>query len=107
VLWGIAMSAVLNEQPETAAPPQWNERRLIGRALSEWESLRAGRAVPSCGEFDNAALPDNKANVFVVEVGKSEAEDRIIRAGRRFIEALVLNLVGRPAIDVLPFAERS
>jgi hypothetical protein len=100
------MSAVLNEQPETAAPPQWNERRLIGRALSEWESLRAGRAFPSCVEFDNTALPDNKANVFVVEVGKSEAEDRIIRAGRRFIEALGLNPVGRRAMDVLPSAER-
>ena len=100
------MSAVFNEQPETAPPTQWNDRRLIGRALSEWESLRGGRSFPSCVEFDDLALPDNKANMFVVEVGKSEAEDRIIRAGRRFIEALGLNPVGRRAMDVLPSAER-
>ena len=97
---------MLNERSETDAPTQWNERRLIGRALSEWEALRGDRSFPSCVQFDDAALPEHKANVFVVEVGKSEAEDRIIRAGRRFIEALGLNPVGRRAMDVLPSVER-
>jgi hypothetical protein len=100
------MSAVPEGRAETTAPADWIERRLIGRALGEWETLRGTRPFPSCLEFDNSALLDNKGNVFVVEVGNSESEDRIIRAGRKFIEALALNPVGRRAIEVLPSAER-
>ncbi len=100
------MGAVPEIRTEPVAPAPWSERRLIGRALGEWEGLRGERPFPSCLEFDNAALMDDKAHVFVVEVGGSETEDRIIRAGRKFIEALGLNPVGKRAIEVLPSAER-
>lgn len=100
------MSAMAERRADAAAPGHATERRLIGRALTDWESLRGVRPFPTCLEFDNTALPEHKAHVFVVEVGKSEPEDRIIRAGRRFVEALGLNPLGRRAIEVLPSAER-
>ncbi len=100
------MTAVPKSWSETVAPAEHVERRLIARALGEWEELRGARPFPSCFEFDNTALPDDKAHIFVVEVGASETEDRIIRAGRKLIEALGLNPVGKRAIEVLPSAER-
>jgi hypothetical protein len=100
------MSAEPESRPDAIAPVRWTERRLIARALGEWDMLRAERALPSCLEFDNTALPDDKAHVFVVEIGKTEQDDRVIRSGSRFIDALGLNPVGRRAIEVLPSAER-
>lgn len=42
--------------------------------------------------------------MFIVEIGASESEDRIIRAGRAVIAALGLNPVGRRVTDILPSA---
>jgi len=100
------MDAAHDGRADSTAPARWIERRLIGRALREWESLRGERPLPSCLEFDNAALINHKANVFVVEIGARESEDWIVRAGRQFIDALALNPVGRRAVEVLPSAER-
>ena len=96
--------AVARPVDDLSARPISRDRRLIGRALEDWDRLRGRRAFPSCRDFDDSAVPDDKPHVFVVEIGAEEGEDRIIRAGRAVIAALGLNPVGRRATDVLPSA---
>lgn len=90
---------------EDRAPPRApKERRLVGRALAHWDSLRGERRLPSRSQFFPGPLGGDDPNTFVIEVGAHEHDDRIVHAGRALIEALGSDPTGKRVIDVLPSA---
>jgi hypothetical protein len=80
------------------------ERRLVGRALAHWDSLRGERRLPSRSQFFDGPIGDDHPNAFVIEVGAHEHDDRIVHAGRALIEALGADPTGQRVIEVLPSA---
>jgi len=80
------------------------ERRLIGRALAQWDVARRGERLPSRASLASDRADSEAANQFLIEVGAHEYDDRIVEAGRDFVLALGLDPVGKRVIDVLPSA---
>jgi hypothetical protein len=78
------------------------EKRLVGRALLHWESLRGERRYPSVVDYENGAPPYEPADVFVIRIRDSELADEVVYAGDALATALGRDPVGRRAIEVLP-----
>lgn len=80
------------------------ERRLAGRVVDHWIGLGGEERLPSLSQYEKCALPFSRANLFVIRVDLCGMDDRIVRAGAAFKNALGLDPVGRLAADVLPSA---
>lgn len=80
------------------------ERRLAGRVVDHWIRLGGEQSIPSLSQYEKCALPFSRANLFVIRMDPRGWDDRIVRAGAAFRNALGLDPVGRLAADVLPSA---
>lgn len=81
---------------------QYVEHRLVGKALKFWESARRGRELPAAADLQSASCPFGADEMLVIEVGKSEFEDRVVSAGRKVTAALGHDPTGLAAPDALP-----
>ena len=88
----------------TAGANPFQERRIVGRALGFWDSLRSETAFPRCGDclakFDERILP----GMILIEVGADAESDTIVDCGPDFIDALGRDPVGLPVCEILPSA---
>lgn len=86
----------------SSLPHRPRERRLMGHALSHWETLRGGRWFPSRADYSGFDLPFAVDSLFLIRLGRNESRDRIVLSGNSLREALALDPVGRRAIDIVP-----
>ena len=96
---------MFNKEPSTLAPGgerAYVENRLVGKALKFWENVRDGHELPSSADLSHSDCPFGDDEMLVIEVGKSESEDRIVAAGEKVTSALGLDPTGLSAIEALP-----
>jgi len=103
----------------TAPPPRIPatgidaERRLVGQALTLWETLRDGRPFPSRADCTaprvGALAPRPRVgalapSTFLIRVSDSEDGDRVVDCGPVLRDALGSDPVGQPVNRILPSA---
>lgn len=98
----MSLSATLAPAGPQPVPVRPQERRLMGRALAQWDRLRGDRRFPDVAEYRELEAVCSPENLFLIEIGKTDTEDSIIDAGDALALALNLDPVGRPVVDVLP-----
>jgi hypothetical protein len=80
----------------------FSERRIVGRALRDWDKLRTGDRFPVYSEclasFDSGIL----SGTILIEINDYVENDLILDCGPDFIEALGRNPIGLPAQTILP-----
>lgn len=87
---------------ETLGRP--SERRMVGRALALWESLRRGRNFPSRADCERPETSALGENTFLIAVSDSEENDEVVGCGAALREALGDDPTGRKVAKVLPSA---
>ncbi len=101
----IAPQPVLVDQEAQDIEPLPNsERRLVGRALTGWETLRGDRRFPCLSDYGLLADGEVADENFLIKMGEDEENDIFIGAGAALIEALRINPLGRQVMNVLPSA---
>lgn len=97
---------ILSKSPMPAgllpAPDRPRERRLMGFALSHWETMRGDRRFPSRADYCGFDLPYAADSLFLIRLGRNENWDRIVSAGNKLRDAMAWDPVGRRAVDILP-----
>lgn len=86
-------------QPAARSRP---ERRLIGRALTYWETVRGCRRLPRYADVCGGWKAVHEESLYLIAVGEDEAGDTVVHAGAALGAALGKDPVGRPATTVLP-----
>lgn len=87
---------------EQSADIQLQERRLVGRALTCWETSRAGREFPNRADIDAIIHGRLAGTTFLVAVGNDEYSDQVIESDDALRDALRLEPVGRKMVDIMP-----
>jgi len=90
------------EDTADVASQQFNERRVVGRALSCWDNLRTTGDFPSRADCLAAFDEGLTSGMIVIEVNALEEDDRIIECGPAFRDALGQDPVGHSAKQILP-----
>lgn len=98
----MSLSATVAPASPPPVPVRPHERRLMGRALVQWDFLRGERRFPGVSEYREFEAVCSPENLFLIKIGKNDTEDRVIDAGDAVAAALNLDPVGRPAVEVLP-----
>jgi hypothetical protein len=94
----------------TAPPPRIPatgidaERRLVGQALTLWETLRDGRPFPSRADCTAPRVGALAPSTFLIRVSDSEDGDRVVDCGPVLRDALGSDPVGQPVNRILPSA---
>jgi hypothetical protein len=83
---------------------EFDERRVIGRALRRWDQLRENQSAPfpdraRCLISLNDGMSDS---LVVIAVGSDEKKDRVIQCGAVFREALARDPRGLPVGQIMP-----
>ncbi len=81
---------------------EFDERRVIGRALRRWDQLRENALFPDRARCLIALNDSMSKSVVVIAIGSGEKEDCIIQSGRVFRDALALDPRGLPVSQVMP-----
>jgi hypothetical protein len=93
------------ERPASEPRPAFvNERRVVGRALAHWETLRGSRRFPSHDDVTPESANGLGDNIFVIALLESEDKDKIVSSGNAFRDALTFDPVGRKVVEILPSA---
>ncbi|MBK19127.1 MAG: hypothetical protein CMM52_09875 [Rhodospirillaceae bacterium] len=79
-----------------------SERRLVGRALRNWENLRSKTPLPDRDLCLDSFEESYSDSVIVIAMGKEEKEDRVIHCGREFRDALARDPTGLPVKQIMP-----
>ena len=80
------------------------EHRLVGKALKFWENARTDGGLPPVSALDADDCPFGDTESMVIEVGATEAEDRVVSAGKSVADALGRDPTGLSVLDALPSA---
>jgi len=80
------------------------EHRLVGKALKFWENARTDGGLPPVSALDTPDCPFGDTESMVIEVGATEAEDRVVSAGKSVADALGRDPTGLSVLDALPSA---
>lgn len=78
------------------------ENRLVGKALKFWEHAREGRDMPTAADLAGDGCPFGDDEIIVIEVGRTESDDRVVSTGAKVARALGRDPTGLSAIDALP-----
>ena len=78
------------------------ENRLVGKALKFWETVRRDRELPSAADLDHDGCPFGTDEIMVIQIGRTENDDRVVTAGANVTRALGRDPTGMPALDALP-----
>lgn len=95
-------SAAVAPPAPTLARVDGVERRASERALTYWRELAAPRRYPAFADIDFDAAGDLRDNLFVVELGASVEEFRLVKAGSVLASALGHDPSGERVLDALP-----
>lgn len=95
------------QDPETGEIPTWantpiNERRVIGRALRCWDSLRTAGMLPDAKACVTAFDRTMRDAVVVIRVARRMEDDTIETCGDALRDAIGGDPVGMYARDILP-----
>lgn len=95
------------QDPETGAKPALpdtpiNERRVIGRALKCWDSLRTAGMLPDAKACVTAFDRTMREAVVVIRVARRMENDMIETCGEALCDAIGGDPVGMCARDILP-----
>jgi hypothetical protein len=81
---------------------EFDERRVIGRALRRWDQIRENAHFPD-RERCLSAFNEGMSNyVVVIAIGSGEEDDRIVQCGTEFRNALAHDPVGSPVRTIMP-----
>lgn len=80
------------------------DRRVIGRAIAEWERLRTERDLPSYEMCAAGLEPLFQSGLALVEITEDPDQDRIRFCGQDLVDALGRNPTGFPIVDFMPSA---
>jgi hypothetical protein len=96
------MIASVATRIDNISPELFSERRIVGRALRNWDDLRTGDTFPLRSEclasFDSGIL----SGKILIEINEYVENDLILDCGPNFIAALGRDPTGLPAQTVLP-----
>ncbi len=92
---------------ETAANPAWhdtpvNDRRMIGRALKCWDSLKTAGMLPDARACVTAFDRTMRDAVVVIRIAPRMEDDTIEACGDALCDAIGGDPVGMYARDILP-----
>jgi len=94
---------------DTATPIQssvsefeFDERRVIGRALSRWDRLRENALYPDRARCLIALNYVMGESVIVIAIGPNEKDDCVIQSGSVFRDALAHDPRGLPVRQIMP-----
>lgn len=95
------------QDPETDANPTWantpiNERRVIGRALKCWDSLKTAGMLPDAKACVSAFDRTMRDAVVVIRIARRMEDDTIEACGDALCDAIGGDPVGMYARDILP-----
>ena len=78
------------------------ERRANERALGYWREVAAPRRYPAFADIDLDSLGDLREHLFVVEIGGSVEDYRMVAAGGVIADAFGRDPTGHRVAEVLP-----
>jgi hypothetical protein len=81
---------------------EFDERRVIGRALRRWDQLRENALFPDRARCLIALNDSMSDSVVVIVIGSGEKEDRVIQCGNVFRDALARDPRGLPVGQIVP-----
>ena len=98
------MANMIAPSIEDTSLENYSDRRVVGRALRNWEALRTRESIPlhsDClANFDADILP----GTFLIEINQHAENDVIFDCGPDLVSALGRDPVGLPVQSILPSA---
>ena len=94
-------AALEQDDQDTEQQPN-SERRLVGRALTGWETLRGDRRFPGLADYGHLADGEISDKHFLIAMGDNEESDEFVGAGANLKQALRIDPVGKKVKEVLP-----